>query len=91
MKTYARDVSGFDHPIHVNRDETSQGVVTNARVAQLVEHNLAKVGVAGSNPVSRSIGDERVLNEYARSGHCQNPTTHSLVKVKERQWRIGDI
>ncbi len=27
-----------------------------ARVAQLVEHNLAKVGVAGSNPVSRSKG-----------------------------------
>ncbi len=26
-----------------------------AGVAQLVEHNLAKVGVAGSNPVSRSI------------------------------------
>ena len=25
-----------------------------AKVAQLVEHNLAKVGVAGSNPVSRS-------------------------------------
>ncbi len=55
MKTYTRDVSGFDHPFYVNRDETSQGVVTNARVAQLVEHNLAKVGVAGSNPVSRSI------------------------------------
>ena len=26
----------------------------NARVAQLVEYNLAKVGVAGSNPVCRS-------------------------------------
>ena len=26
----------------------------NAEVAQLVEHNLAKVGVAGSNPVFRS-------------------------------------
>ena len=26
----------------------------NARVAQLVEHDLAKVGVAGSSPVSRS-------------------------------------
>ena len=26
-----------------------------ARIAQLVEHNLAKVGVAGSNPVSRSF------------------------------------
>jgi ribosomal protein S10 len=25
-----------------------------AKVAQLVEHNLAKVGVAGSNPVFRS-------------------------------------
>ena len=37
----------------------------NARVAQLVEHNLAKVGVAGSNPVSRSTNDEKVLNEYA--------------------------
>ena len=26
---------------------------TSAGIAQLVEHNLAKVGVAGSNPVSR--------------------------------------
>jgi hypothetical protein len=55
VKTYARDVSGFDHPFYVNRDETSQGVVTNAIVAQLVEHNLAKVRVAGSNPVYRSM------------------------------------
>jgi hypothetical protein len=29
----------------------------HADVAQLVEHNLAKVGVAGSNPVVRSIDD----------------------------------
>src|SRR5207253_3862274 len=28
--------------------------IDNADVAQLVEHNLAKVGVAGSNPVVRS-------------------------------------
>ena len=27
----------------------------NARIAQLVEHDLAKVGVAGSSPVSRSV------------------------------------
>ena len=26
-----------------------------AKIAQLVEHNLAKVGVAGSSPVFRSI------------------------------------
>ncbi len=35
--------------------------VEKAKVAQLVEHDLAKVGVAGSNPVFRSfylmIGD----------------------------------
>ena len=30
------------------------GIRTNAGIAQLVEHNLAKVGVAGSSPVSRS-------------------------------------
>jgi hypothetical protein len=28
-----------------------------ARIAQLVEHDLAKVGVAGSNPVSRSLSN----------------------------------
>ena len=28
---------------------------TDARVAQLVEHDLAKVGVAGSSPVFRSF------------------------------------
>ena len=27
----------------------------NAKVAQLVEHDLAKVGVAGSSPVFRSL------------------------------------
>ena len=31
----------------------------DADVAQLVEHDLAKVGVAGSNPVVRSIVYER--------------------------------
>ena len=29
----------------------------NATVAQLVEYDLAKVGVAGSSPVSRSLGN----------------------------------
>ena len=32
-----------------------------ADVAQLVEHNLAKVGVAGSNPVVRSITKPKPL------------------------------
>ncbi len=30
-----------------------QNITQFARVAQLVEHDLAKVGVAGSSPVSR--------------------------------------
>ncbi len=30
----------------------------NAKIAQLVEHDLAKVGVAGSSPVFRSITKE---------------------------------
>jgi hypothetical protein len=32
-----------------------KAVFNLAKVAQLVEHNLAKVGVAGSNPVFRSL------------------------------------
>ena len=34
-------------PLHKNKKN-------NAAIAQLVEHNLAKVGVAGSSPVCRS-------------------------------------
>ena len=36
-----------------------QAKLNNARIAQLVEHDLAKVGVAGSNPVSRSEESEK--------------------------------
>ena len=32
-----------------------QVLIQNAEIAQLVEHNLAKVGVAGPSPVFRSI------------------------------------
>ena len=34
---------------------TWQRRANRAGIAQLVEHNLAKVGVAGSSPVSRSV------------------------------------
>ena len=36
---------------------------THADVAQLVEHHLAKVGVAGSNPVVRSTWNPSDLDE----------------------------
>ena len=35
----------------------------DADMAQLVEHHLAKVGVAGSNPVVRSMNAERPVSE----------------------------
>ena len=49
-------------------------------MAQLVEHNLAKVGVAGSSPVVRSIwafssGGERFPDtEEVRSSNLLTPT-----------------
>ena len=43
---------------------TSERRPTVAGIAQLVEHNLAKVGVAGSSPVSRSL---------TADGHVRSP------------------
>ncbi len=40
--------------------------IYEARVAQLVEHHLAKVAVAGSNPVSRSIFPFRRYGQVVR-------------------------
>jgi hypothetical protein len=42
--------------VRLTSDNSTKG---DAGIAQLVEHNLAKVGVAGSNPVSRSINAVR--------------------------------
>ena len=49
-----------------------------AGIAQLVEHNLAKVGVAGSSPVSRS---ERVPFEYIRGGAAAWPLSRRLLSA----------
>ena len=38
-----------------NADFLPQAFEEDAEIAQLVEHNLAKVGVAGPSPVFRSI------------------------------------
>jgi len=47
--------AGFFSPAHFDEKKNHLPLrPSNARVAQLVEHDLAKVGVAGSNPVSRS-------------------------------------
>ncbi len=55
-------------------------------MAQLVEHNLAKVGVAGSSPVVRSIwafssGGERFPDtEEVRSSNLLTPTNCSQLR-----------
>ena len=45
---------------------TSLTFLLQAKVAQLVEHDLAKVGVAGSNPVFRSIFGSDLESEPLR-------------------------
>ncbi len=63
----------------------------NARIAQLVEHDLAKVGVAGSSPVSRSFLlvvaqvvelvdtlDLKSSEHCARAGSSPAPGSHPL-------------
>ena len=49
-------------------DYWSNGLGANAGIAQLVEHNLAKVGVAGSSPVSRSACRMRTSRASFSSG-----------------------
>ena len=46
----------------------------NAKIAQLVEHDLAKVGVAGSSPVFRSLKEVviRVVTSFAFGGGRKN-------------------
>ena len=39
----------------LRRNGWNAKIIRVAGIAQLVEHNLAKVGVAGSSPVSRSL------------------------------------
>ncbi len=49
-----------------------------AKIAQLVEHNLAKVGVAGSSPVFRS----RTL-KYVQNRKHRRFDTHSNAKIAQ--------
>ena len=49
----------LSHSIISNVSGTRQNTKEYARVAQLVEHDLAKVGAAGSSPVSRSLFNKK--------------------------------
>ena len=49
-----RDLKSREHCVHAG-SSPARGTENNAEVAQLVEHDLAKVGVASSSLVFRSI------------------------------------
>lgn len=53
---------------------------SRAGIAQMVEHNLAKVGVAGSNPVSRSI---------RRNSKSRATTSRLLRLTPPAAWQSG--
>ena len=53
-----RDISQKQSAISADRHRLIPRAISEvAGIAQLVEHNLAKVGVAGSSPVSRSCDE----------------------------------
>ena len=55
-------------------------VTANAKIAQLVEHDLAKVGVAGSSPVSRSLMKKGVSDKEIPFFHDRFFMTGSATK-----------
>ena len=71
-------------------------MTAQARVAQLVEHDLAKVGVAGSNPVSRSKGRHAAslflcmiyLGIGASLGNRQQSMSQAIKYLKEAGCQI---
>ena len=80
----------LSHSIISNVSGTRQNTKQYARVAQLVEHDLAKVGAAGSSPVSRSgekryiawcisffrvLPDSNIRVSSLRSGRCLTAST----------------
>ena len=54
MKFFSKKALEIKKSTYICNRFQTESVIEIARVAQLVEHDLAKVGVAGSNPVSRS-------------------------------------
>ena len=75
----------------VEHDPQKRGriIYNNARIAQLVEHDLAKVGVAGSNPVSRSSIArvvESVDTPDLKSCACMGVRVQVPLRVQKPEW-----
>ncbi len=55
-------------------EESGTHCRVNAGIAQLVERNLAKVDVAGSSPVSRSVPSNRDNKTFSNRADCLSKT-----------------
>ena len=63
MKSFVSSEKSITFAPAIKRDASDKE--NNAEIAQLVEHNLAKVGVAGPSPVFRSLVEQkRVIKEW---------------------------
>ena len=62
--------------------QPQKGTKANAKIAQLVEHNLAKVRVAGSSPVFRSKDIEKVSKPETANAKIAQLVEHNLAKVR---------
>ena len=69
----------------IHESTPPKGAELTAKVAQLVEHDLAKVGVAGPSPVfrSRSLNFTRVGTDYSTiiNAKVAQLVEHDLAKV----------
>ena len=64
-------------PLHPHSEECTLQRIENAEIAQLVEHNLAKVGVAGPSPVFRSHVETKEVKNV--DSHILNAQVAELV------------
>ena len=62
-----------------------------AGIAQLVEHNLAKVGVAGSSPVSRSAGGSAAASRLSGAVRTYWANGGGRPVVPGASWAVSSV
>ena len=81
---------------HLKMNQARLEVCLSAEIAQLVEHHLAKVGVAGPSPVFRSILQPQIVKKQSAIllqevikepiGSSIN-LLESLILAQDERWR----
>ena len=68
---------------------TSSTKMQNAEIAQLVEHNLAKVGVASSSLVFRSQDNQKVVFFFTISSHFSKNKSKSFLLLLQHHAKVA--